>query len=139
MAAGDCKLSMDGAFCYGTAGSTPSTEAENVSAVKLAISQAWAEWFKRGKTFRGAKPAGRTPQLEFNMVKFESETFFAYIRDAWKNKTRIALKPADATGGEGFDADWYVGDWNEDQDDEGAIIVSVVCRYTDEGRDGQYA
>ncbi len=138
MATGDVKLAMDGVFKYGAGGSTAGTTADNVDQVKLGMSKEWAEWLRRGKRYKGAKPTVRNVTLEFQMVKIEGDAFVNAMRDAWINDTLMAFYPTDAESGEGLDFDGYVGDWNEDQDNAGAVIVSVSCRLSDEKRQPSY-
>lgn len=137
MASGDVKLAMDGEFKYGAHGSSPSTVGDNCDAVKLGLSKEWAEWIRRGRKYKGAKPTVRNVTLEWTMVKVEGDTFLTTIKNAWLNDSRVALWPTDDTG-EGMDGDFYVGDFNEDQDNQGAIIYNVSARLTDEGRQPSY-
>jgi len=133
MAAGDVLLGLNGSFCYGAGGGTPSTVAENVDEVKLSMSKRFAEWIKRNVDYVGKKPTVRECQLTFKVYDIEGDAFLAAILAEWAADARIALYPKDATSGTGLDADWYV-ECQRSEDNQGVITYEVTAHLTDEAR-----
>ena len=135
MAAGDYRVGLDGKFYYGTAGSQANTEANNVDDVSLSLSARTAEAVRRGKTWVANKPTVLEATLEFKLYDIDSDAFLAAIKNAYTGRTRIALYPRDAAGGEGLDADYYITAFNRSEDNEEFITYNVTAVPTDEQRD----
>lgn len=135
MAAGDYRIGLDGKFLYGTAGSTATTEADNVQDVSLGVSARTAEAIRRGKTWVATKPTILEGTVEFGMLDIEGDSFLADIKSAFFGKTKIALYPKDAATGEGLDADYYIVDFKRDEANEEFISYNVTAKPTDETRD----
>jgi len=138
MATGDVRLGLSGQFCYGSEGSPATTVSENVDDVSLKLSKRAAEWVRRGRKWVGFKPTVKEVSVEFKVLDVEGDALLAALESAWINDTRIALYPKNASSGKGLDADFYVMDFNRDEDNEEVIQFSVVCRPTDELRQPQY-
>ena len=135
MAAGDVLLGLSGKFYSGAAGSTATTERDNVSEVELALTNRMAEWLRRGKSWVGKKPTASEASISFKVLAIEGDTFITAILAAFINKTAISLYPTDRPSGEGLDADYYIEQCNRSEPNEGAIEYSVTAVPTDEQRD----
>lgn len=139
MAAGDYRMGLDGAFLYGSAGSTPAGEADNVDNVNLEMSARMAEALRRNKKFVSKKPTYLECSLSFSLYDIEGDVLVAAIRAAFVNKTRVAMYPKDADSGEGLNADWYISKFSRTEDNEGYIMYAVTAEPTDELRDPTWA
>ena len=135
MAAGDMFIGLDGEFLQGTAGSTPSTEAENVDDVAVKLSSRTAEAVRRGKKFVTKKPTVLEAQLTFKIYVVEGDTFLDDIMSAWINKTRLALYGKQSTSGKGANGDWYITDVSDQQNNGEFISHTVTAELTEELRD----
>ena len=138
MAAGDLILGLDGAFMWGTAGTTAATQTYNVDDVSLKLTDDFAECLRRGKRFKDRKPTGGTAELSFNLKKVKSDAFRTAIMAAKIAKTRIAAYAREDSTSEGFDADWYVGDVTDGQPNGDFQTLDVTLVYTGEARDGTW-
>ena len=143
MATGDLRLGLYGEFYYGTAGSTPTTEAVNIDKVALKMSKRTIERIRRKKRYVGKKITVTEASLTFEIDSVEGDAFLAAIKTAFHaapntTASRIALYGLDAaaaSGGEGLDADWQVTGLDRDEDNSEAIAYSVTCELNDELRD----
>jgi len=139
MAAGDYRIGLDGKFFYGAAGTTATTEADNVRNVNLNLSKRTAEALRRGKKWVAKKPIATEASLEFEIFDIEADAFLSTIKDAFMNDTKVALYPTDAASGEGLDADYYVTNFSRNESNEDFITYSVTAEPTDEQRDPAWA
>jgi len=135
MAAGDYRIGLDGKFYYGTAGSTASTEANNVDDVNLNLSARTAAAVRRGKAWVASKPIVKEATLDFKAWDIEADSFLTAVKNAYMNATRIALYPKDASSGDGLDADYYITGFNRAEGNEDFITYQVTAEPTDETRD----
>lgn len=138
MATGDIRVGLEGEFYYGTAGTTPTTEAENVDSVSLSISKRTAERIKRHKRYVTKKVTVTEATLSFEISDEEGDAFLTAIKNAAMNDTRIALYALDvesASGGEGLDADWYITEFSRDENNAEFVSYKVTAVITDEDRD----
>ncbi len=136
--AGDLLIGLDGVMKYGTAGSTPSTEATNVDSVQLKISSDFATKLRRGKSFKDNKPTGNDAELTFELSRVVGDTLASTLMSAKLDKTRLAVYATEYDTGEGFDADWYVGDITDGQPNGDFQTWNVTLKYTGEERDGSW-
>jgi hypothetical protein len=138
MATGDIRIGLNGEFYYGTTGSTPSTEAENVDNVVLTISKRTAERIKRKKRYVTKKVTVTEATLTFDIVDEEGDAFLAAITTAAMADTSVALyalNVAAASGGEGLNADWYITEFTRNESNPEIITYNVSAVLTDEDRD----
>jgi hypothetical protein len=135
MAAGDLRIGLEGEFLYGTAGVTPTVEADNVDNVALAISKRTAERIQRHKRYVAKKVTVTEATLSFEITDEDSDAFLAAIRAAAMADTRIAMFAKDITAGEGLDADWYITEFSRDESNSEFISYKVTAVVTDEDRD----
>lgn len=135
MAAGDLRIGLEGEFLYGTAGATPTTEADNVDNVSLAISKRTAERIQRHKRYVAKKVTVTEATLSFEITDEDSDAFLAAIRAAAMADTRVAMFAKDVSGGEGLDADWYITEFSRDESNSEFIAYKVTAVVTDEDRD----
>lgn len=135
MAAGDYRIGLDGKFYRGAAGSTPSTEADNVDNVNLNCSARMAEAVRRGKTWVAKKAIILEATVDFELFDIEGDAFVAAIKAAFLGKSRIALYPTDADSGEGLDADYYISNFTRSESNTEFITYKVTAEPTDEQRD----
>jgi len=138
VAAGDYRIGLDGKFYYGNAGGQANTEADNVDDVTLNLSKRVAESLRRGKKWVAKKPIANEATIDFKVLDIEGDGFVAALESAYMNDTRIALYPTDGTGGKGLDADYYITQFNRQEDNEGIISYTVKAEPTDELRDPQW-
>ena len=134
MAAGDKRIGLEGAFLWGTAGSTPATETDNVDDVVLNMSKRVAEAVMRNRKWVAKKPTASEASLTFKVWDIEGDAFMAALLTAFNNDTRVALYAKDADSGAGLDADWYVTQMNRNEDNEGFIFYNCTAEPTDELR-----
>ena len=135
MAAGDFRVGLDGKFLYGSAGSTASTESNNVVECTLNLSARTADTTRRGKTWATSKPVLLEATVDFTIKDVEGDALISTVRGAYIGKSRIALYPTDADGGEGLDADFYITAFTRNEPLEDVITYSVTAVPTDEERD----
>lgn len=135
MAAGDMRVGLDGKFLYGAAGSTASTEASNVDNVTLNLSAQVAEAIKRGKTWKTSKVTILEASIDFETWSVEGDAFISAVKAAFIGRSRIALYPKDADGGEGLNADYYISSFSRNESNPEFIKYSVTAVTTDEIRD----
>lgn len=135
MAAGDYRMGLDGVFNYGTAGSTASTEADNVRSCTLNLTGRSAEAVRRGKAWVANKVYILEATVSFQIYDIEGDAFFSALQTAFFGKSRIAAYPTDASSGEGLDADFYVTSFTRNEDNEDFITYDVELKPTDEARD----
>ncbi|HID74468.1 MAG TPA: hypothetical protein EYP56_00550, partial [Planctomycetaceae bacterium] len=88
MAAGDYRIGLDGKFLYGAAGSTATTEADNVRNVNLNLSKRVAEALRRGKKWVAKKTIATEAAVEFEILDIEGDAFLAQIKNAFMNNTK---------------------------------------------------
>ena len=138
MAAGDYRIGLEGKFYHGTEGGQAATEADNVDDVTLNLSKRVAEALRRGKKWVAKKPIANEASIEFKAFDIVADAFLAALESAYMNDTRIALYPTDGTGGKGLDADYYITQFQRQEDNEGIIFYSVKAEPTDELRDPQW-
>jgi len=140
MADGDLIVGLAGVFKWGTAGSTPSTEAVNVDDVQLKLGQNFAEALRRGKRFRDNKPVDSTAELSFTLLKVKGDAFRTAIMAAKTADppTKLACYACEDDTGEGFDADWYVGEVTDGQNNGEFQTLQVTLKYSGEQRDGEW-
>jgi len=137
MAAGDLRIGLEGEFYYGTAGATPTTEADNVDSVSLSISKRTAERVKRHRRYVTKKVTVTEATLSFEIADEEGDDFLTAIKNAVMNDTRIALYALDVKaedGGEGLDADWYITEFGRDENNTEFVNYKVTAVLTDESR-----
>lgn len=141
MAAGDLIIGLDGVFLWGAGTGTPGTTATNVDDVQLKLGQEFAETLRRTKRFKDNKPTASTAELSFTLVKLEGDAFLTAILAAKTANppTIIAAKACELTSGQGFDADWYVGEVTDGQSNSEFQTLQVTLKYTGEQRDGAWA
>jgi hypothetical protein len=135
MATGDIRIGLEGVFLYGTAGSTPATEAVNVDAVALAISKRTAERIKRHKKYVAKKVTVTEATLSFEITDEEGDAFLTAVKTAAMNDTALAMYATDITSGEGLNADWYITEFSRDENNAEFINYKVTAVLTDEDRD----
>ena len=136
MAADDMHVGLYGLLRYGTAGSQAATLTDNVAEVKFSGGGITATGRRRGKRYKGVKPAGKeVPTVSCKIWDIESDAFLAAVVTAWQNDTKIAIYAKDRTGGEGPDFDAYVTQLERDEDDEGIIFHNVTFSNAIDGRD----
>lgn len=135
MAAGDFHIGLKGQFYYGAAGAEATTLTNNVSEVKASGSVTMAKATPRGRTIEGSKPIKKVVKITCKTWDIETDAFFIALRSAWINHTKIAIFAKDRSGGEGFDGDFYVADFDEEQDDEGIIFRNVGFEPAIDGRE----
>ena len=139
MAAGDIRIGLEGVFLYGTAGVTPTTEADNVDSVSLSISKRTAERVKRHKKYVAKKVTVTEATLSFEITDVDSDAFLAAIRAAAMADTAVAMYPKDITSGEGLNADWYITEFSRDENNTEFMNYKVTAVLTDEDRDPAWA
>ncbi len=135
MAAGDYRIGLDGKFYSGTAGTTASTERDNVDEVSLGLSTRTAEALRRGKTWVATVVIALEGTLTFKVFDIDSDAFVTVLRTAYMGKSRVALFPKDAATGEGLDADFYITGFTRDESNADIIAYNVEAKPTDELRD----
>jgi hypothetical protein len=135
MAAGDYVLPLNGELFSGTAGSTPSTERDNVDEVRLRMTGRTAEAVRRKKSWVAKKITVREATLEFKAYDIESDAFVTALASAFMNGTKIALYPTSYSGGPGLDADFYVTGFSRDENNTEIGAYNVTAEPTDELRD----
>jgi hypothetical protein len=135
MATGDIRIGLEGVFLYGTAGTTPTTEAVNVDAVALAISKRTAERIKRHKKYVAKKVTVTEATLSFEITDEEGDAFLTAVKTAAMNDTALAMYATDITSGEGLNADWYITEFSRDENNAEFINYKVTAVLTDEDRD----
>ena len=138
MAAGDVELGLNGDFLYGSGGSPASTSTINVDDVSVKMTKRFAEWVRRTRKWVGKKPTTREASIEFKVLAVEGDAFLTAVESAWINDTRIALYPKSSSSGKGLDGDFYIGDFNRDEDNEEAIVYNVTAVPTDELREPEW-
>ena len=124
MAAGDYRIGLEGKFYHGAEGGQAATEADNVDDVTLNLSKRVAEALRRGKKWVAKKPIANEASIEFKAFDIVADAFVAALESAYTNDTRIALYPTDGTGGKGLDADYYITQFQRQEDNEGTFTVA---------------
>jgi len=137
MAAGDMQLTLDGDMAIDAGTGQATTVRDNVDEVKLTISKAMYKWLKRGKKWQGAKPTAAECSIDAKSWKFEGDALITILKSAFLNNTIVGIYAKDASG-EGMDADFYLTEWGESQDNVGGVEISWKAEATDEQRDPQY-
>jgi hypothetical protein len=135
MATGDIRIGLEGVFLYGTAGTTPTTEAVNVDSVALAISKRTAERIKRHKKYVAKKVTVTEATLSFEITDEEGDAFLSAVKTGAMNDTALAMYATDITSGEGLNADWYITEFSRDENNAEMISYKVTAVLTDEDRD----
>lgn len=135
MATGDIRIGLEGVFLYGTAGTTPVTEAVNVDSVALAISKRTAERIKRHKKYVAKKVTVTEATLSFEITDEEGDAFLTAVKTAAMADTALAMYATDITSGEGLNADWYITEFSRDENNAEIISYKVTAVLTDEDRD----
>ena len=135
MPAGDLRIGLDGEFHYGDSGSTATNEHQNIHDVNFAATARTAEALRRKKKFVTTKPTYLEASLTFKLHDEEGDALIPLLRAAWANRTRIALYPTDAAGGDGLDADYYILKCARNESNPDFIVYDVEAKPTDEERD----
>ena len=143
----DVLLGMDAVLYFqreGTREAWPDTgvppnleEVDNVRNLTANLDHAEADATTRGNNgWRATEPTLKEASIDFNIVFDADDSFFRAVRNAWLNKTKLALAvlsgAADATGTEGLWADFKVSSFkkNEELEDVQSVDVTVKPAYS---------
>jgi len=125
------KLGMDCKMYYGTAGASAATEMSNVRDVTLNLETAEADVTTRGNSgWRATVATLKEGSVEFEMIWDTDDVSFNAFKNAYFNKTAIAVKILDAEGGSGLDADFVVSNFSRSEPLEEAVTASVTIKPT---------
>lgn len=108
MAAGDMRISLEGEFLWGTAGSTAGTVSNRVDDVNISLDPVLASAILRGELFETNKVLYLKASLTFKLHDVEGDALQDAIVAAAMSKGRIALYPKTSKSGKGLDGDFYV-------------------------------
>lgn len=107
MAAGDMRISLEGEFLWGTAGSTAATVSNRVDDVNLSLDPVLASAILRGELFETNKVLYLKASITFKLHDVEGDALQDAIVAAAMSKGRIALYPKTKSG-KGLNGDFYV-------------------------------
>lgn len=133
------KLGLNAKAYYGTAGSSASTEIDNIKDVTLNLEKGEADVTTRGGNgWRQTVGTLKEGSVEFEMVWDTDDDAFSAIQTAYFNDTNIALKFLDQASGTGLDADFSITNLTRNEALEEAITASVTAKVTYSTRSPQW-
>jgi hypothetical protein len=135
MATGEYRIGLNGTFKHGASGTTAVTTSDAVDDVTLNISKRMAEAVRRGKTFVAKKPVITEASIDFKVWDIVGDALVAALETAFFADSRIALFPTSEQSGKGLDADYYITQFNRQEDNEDMVFYNVKAEPTDEERD----
>lgn len=125
------KLGLEGKVYYGSAGAKGTTELKNVKDVTLNLESSEADVTTRANNgWKATVQALKDASLEFEMQWDTEDEGFTAIKDAYFNRSSLALTILDGENGEGLDADFAVTKFNRSEPLEEAMSVSVTAKPT---------
>ena len=128
-------LGADAKAYYGTAGSTANTLMSNIKDVTLNLEAGEADTTTRaGGGWRSTRPTLLEGTAEFAMQYDPTEGAFSDIKDAFLDKTSIALRFLHAASGEGIDADFSIMSFSRPEPLEDVIVVNVTAKINTDDR-----
>lgn len=100
------RISLEAKLYYGTAGSTASTEIDNVRDVTFTGDFDEIDVSTRGNTYKDIRLGQGSLQIEFEMIENDSDATLTALKAAWAAKTTVALRTRAYSSGWGIDADF---------------------------------
>ena len=125
------KMGFNAKLFRGVAGTTAATEVKNISDCSVNIEAGEVEASVRGSDWKSYAYGLKDASIEFKLMANEatgSDDNIAAFRDAFLNRTAIAVLARDKASGQGPDADWIVTNFSREENLEDAIAYNVTLK-----------
>lgn len=131
-------LGMKAKLFRGAAGATAATEMTNVKNVTLNMTKSEADVTTRGNNgWRAMVGTLKEGSVSFEMNYDTADADFTALQSAFLTDTPLAFFVSDGNGC-GLDGDFSITEFNEDQQLEEAVTVSVTIKLTASNRAPQW-
>ena len=124
-------LALNAKAYYGTAGSTATTEVENIRDITLNLNKDEADVTTRGANgWKLTVGTLKNGSIDSSIVWDDEDAFFTAIKNAYFNDTPIAMLFLDKENGQGLDADFSVTNFTRNENLPEALTADITLKPT---------